>query len=147
MPQPDAARTTNRLLLVIVILLGAVAPRLAAPIFIALLLTVQVVYMIDPLVVFLQRRRLPLWPSAIVSIAFFATLLFGLGTLIFVDLARFGRNFPQFQAELVGRAQAALEGLERGLGIPNIVNPLEELGSFQIGPLVLGAARSALRIL
>jgi AI-2 transport protein TqsA len=147
MPQPDAARTTNRLLLVIVTLLGAAALRLAAPVFIALLLTVLVVYMIDPLVVFLQRRRLPLWPSAIVSIAFFAALLFGLGMLIFVDLARFGRNFPQFQAELVGRAQAAMGGLERALGIPNIVNPFEELGSFQIGPLVLSAARSTLRIL
>ncbi len=147
MPQPDAARTTNSLLFVIVILLGAAALRLAAPVFIALLLTVLVVYMIDPLVVFLQRRRLPLWTSAIVSIAFFAALLFGLGMLIFVDLARFGRNFPQFQAELVGRAQAAMEGLERALGIPNIVNPLEELGSFQVGPLVLSAARSTLRIL
>ncbi len=147
MPQPDAARTTNRLLLAIVILLGAAALRLAAPIFIALLLTVLVVYMIDPLVVFLQRRRFPLWAAAIVSIAFFAALLFGLGLLIFIDLARFGRNFPQFQAELVHRGQTAVEGLERSLGIANIVNPLEELGSFQVGPIVMSAARSTLRIL
>ena len=147
MPEADGGRTTKRLLLVIVVLLVAAALRVAAPVFIALLLTVLVVYMIDPLVVLLQRRRIPLWPAAIISIVFFAALLFGLGLLIFVDLARFGRNFPQFQQEMVQRAQAAVEGLEKALGIPNIVNPFEELSTLQVGPLVLSGARSTLRIL
>lgn len=146
MQDTGSTRTTNRLLLVIVVILVTAALRLAAPVFIALLLTVLVVYMIDPLVVFLQRRRIPLGPAAIISIVFFAALLFGLGFLIFIDLARFGRNFPQFQEELLARAQSAVEGLEASLGIPNIVNPFEELGSLQIGPLVLSGARSAFRI-
>ena len=147
MQDDGGARTTNRLLLVIVVILGTAALRLAAPVFIALLLTVLLVYLIDPLVVFLQRRRIPLWTSAIISIVFFAALLFALGLFIFIDLARFGRNFPQFQEELLARAQSALEGLEAALGIPAIVNPFEELGSLQVGPIVLSSARSALRIL
>ena len=147
MQDDGGARTTNRLLLVIVVILGTAALRLAAPVFIALLLTVLLVYLIDPLVVFLQRRRIPLWTSAIISIVFFAALLFALGLFIFIDLARFGRNFPQFQAELLSRAQSAMEGLEAALGIPAIVNPFEELGSLQVGPIVLSSARSALRIL
>jgi AI-2 transport protein TqsA len=146
MQDTDGRRTTNRLLFVVVAFLGLAALRIAAPVFIALLLAVLVVYLIDPLVVFLQRRRVPLWPAAIISIAFFAALLSGLGVLIAIDLARFGRNFPRFQEELMQRARAAIEGLEAALGLP-MVNPFEELGGLDAGPLVLAGARSAAKIL
>ncbi|HUI70856.1 MAG TPA: hypothetical protein VL354_10090, partial [Spirochaetia bacterium] len=61
MLEPSPARRTNQLLTVIVVFLTGAALKFAAPVFIALLLTVLLVYVIDPLVVFLQSRRLPLW--------------------------------------------------------------------------------------
>ena len=143
----DGRRTTNRILLAIAVLLGLAAMRAAAPVFIALLLAVLLVYLIDPLVVFLQRRKVPLWPAAIISIIFFAALLSGLGLLLFLDLARFGRNFPQFQEELLQRAQSALESIELALGIPLVDDPFEGLRASQMGPLVMRGARSAARIL
>jgi AI-2 transport protein TqsA len=115
-------------------------------VFIALLLSVLLVYLIDPLVVLLQRRRVPLWTAAIISTAFFAALLSGLGVLLVIDLARFGRSFPRFQAEILERVSAGFEGLESALGLP-LVNPFEDLQGFDAGPLVMRGARSAMRLL
>ena len=94
MPETIPAKTTNKLLTVVVVFLTGAALKLAAPVVIALLLTVLLVYLIDPLVVFLHRRRLPLWLSALIAIVFFVALFLGLGVLIFFDLPHFGRNLP-----------------------------------------------------
>ena len=139
--------TTNRILMVIVIFLTGAALKLAAPVVIALLLTILLVYLIDPLVVLLNRLRLPLWLSALIAIAFFATVFAGLGVLIFFDLPRFAKSFPRFQEALLARAQGLLEGVEKSIGVSFDVDPFEELRSAPIRPLLMSLARSSLRIL
>ena len=57
MSPTESPRTTNRLLLAIVVFLAGVVLKFSEPVVIALLLTVLLVYLIDPLVVLLMRLR------------------------------------------------------------------------------------------
>ena len=143
--RPDS--TTHRILMVIVIFLTGAVLKLAAPVVIALLLTILLVYLIDPLLVLLHRLHLPLWLSALIAIIFFAAVFASLGVLIFFDLPHFARSFPKFQEALLARAQGLLEGIEKSLGITFVVDPFEELRSAPIRPLLMSLARSSLRIL
>ncbi|HVP20071.1 MAG TPA: AI-2E family transporter, partial [Spirochaetia bacterium] len=147
MPEPNPAKTTNKLLTAVVIFLTGAALKLASPVFILLLLTVLLVYVIDPLVVFLHRRRLPLWLAALIAIIFFFALFLGLAILIFLDLPHFGRTFPRFQEEIAVRAQALLHSLERSMGTTITIDPFEELRTLPVRPIVMSAARSSIRFL
>jgi AI-2 transport protein TqsA len=147
MKEQNHQTTTNRLLIVIVIFLTGAALKLAAPVVIALLLTLMLVYLIDPLVVFLIRWRLPLWLSTLVASIFFAAVFAGLGVLIFFDLPHFAHSFPRFQEAILARAQGFMTQLQGSLGITFVVDPFEELRKIPIRPLLMGVARSSLRIL
>jgi predicted PurR-regulated permease PerM len=143
---PD--RTTQRLLIAVVVFLTGAVLKLAAPVVIALLLTVLLVYLIDPLVVLLNNRlRLRFWLSALIAIVFFAAVFTGLGVLIFFDLPHFARSFPRFQEEILARAQAILEGLEKNMGFTFAIDPFAELRTVPLRPLLMNLARSSLRIL
>jgi predicted PurR-regulated permease PerM len=98
-------------------------------------------------VILVNRLKLPLWLSALIAIIFFGAVFAGLGVLIFFDLPHFARTFPKFQEELVRRAQGIAEGLERNFGFTFAVDPFEELRAAPIRPLVMGLARSSVRIL
>jgi AI-2 transport protein TqsA len=147
MPDSHSARTTNRLLIAIVIFLTGAALKLAAPVVIVLLLTLLLVYLIDPLVVFLNRLRLPLWLAALIAIILIGAVFASFGLLIFLDLPHFAKSFPKFQEEILARAQGIMEGLEKSLGVTFVIDPFEELRSAPIMPLVMSIARSSLRIL
>jgi AI-2 transport protein TqsA len=142
----EPSRTTQRLLIAIVVFLTGAALKLAAPVVIVLLLTVLLVYLIDPLVVVLNNRlRLPLWLSALIAIIFFGCVFAGLGVLIFFDLPHFARTFPRFQEEILRRAQNITQGLEDNLGFTFAVDPFEEIRNAPIRPVLMGIARSSLR--
>jgi AI-2 transport protein TqsA len=147
MEDQNPLSTTNRLLIVIVIFLTGAALKLAAPVVIALLLTLMLVYLIDPLVVFLHRRRLPLWLSALIAIIFFAAIFAGFGVLIFFDLPHFAHAFPRYQEAILARAQGILNQVQDSLGVTFVVDPFEEVRKIPIRPLLMGAVRSSLRVL
>ena len=141
---PD--RTTHRLLLAVVIFLTGAALKLAAPVVIALLLTILLVYLIDPLVVLLNRQLgLRFGPAALIAIVFFAAIFAGIGLLIFVDLPHFARSFPRFQEEILARAQQMLENTEKSMGITFTIDPFEELRTLPLRPILMSIARSSLR--
>ncbi len=145
--QPTPQEKTNHLLLVVVIFLTGAALKLAAPVVIAILLSVLLVYLIDPLVVLLTRRlRLNLWLSALIAVIFFAALFAGLGVLVFVDLPHFARSFPRFQEEILARAQVLIENLEKRTGATIAFDPFEELRTLPIRPILMNALRSSFRI-
>jgi len=141
----EPARATNRLLAAIVVFLAGAALKLAAPVVIALLLTALLVYLIDPLVALLTRRRLPLWAAAVISIVFFAALFAGIGVLIFFDLPHFARTFPRFQDELVKRARLLMDNLESSLGVTIVFDPFQELASAPTRAFLMGLVRSSIR--
>jgi AI-2 transport protein TqsA len=148
MPHTTPERTTHRLLLAIVIFLTGAALKLAAPVVIALLLTILLVYLIDPLVVLLNRQlRLRFGLAALIAIVFFAAIFAGIGLLIFVDLPHFARSFPRFQEEILARAQQILENTEKSMGITFAIDPFEELRTIPLRPILMSIARSSLRIL
>ena len=146
MPEQSPGRTTNRLLMTIVIFLTGAVLKLAAPVVIALLLTILLVYLIDPLVLVLHRRRLPLWLAATIAVIVFAAVFAGFGFLVFLDLPHFARSFPRFQDEIIARAQVMVSGLEKNLGIAFVVDPFEELRTAPLRPLLMSVARSSLRV-
>ncbi len=146
-PGEQYLRIATRLLLVIVIFLTVAALRFAQPVIIALLLTVLLVYVMDPIVSFLQKRRFPLWLATFIAALLFTSFFLGLSLLLVRDLAHFGKTFPRFQDEIFSRAENALNDLERALGTHIAVNPFEELRTLQIGPSAISAVRSAARIL
>lgn len=141
----DGSRTTNRLLLAIVAFLGVAALKLAQPIFIALLLTVLLVYVMDPVVSFLHRRRVTLWLATLAAALLFTAFFLGLALLLVRDFSHFGKAFPRFQNEIFLRAEEALDSLESSLGTSLAVNPFEELRTLPIGPGILDGVRSAAR--
>lgn len=141
----DSTRTTNTLLLLLVLFLTVTALKFAEPVFLAVLLSVLLLYVMDPLVVVLRRRRLPFWLAALVSILVFTALFLGLGLLISVELRRFGRSFPKFQADLIRRSDALSAMVSGALGIEIPWNLSEELREFRLGTMALTAARSMLK--
>ena len=145
MPEPSAGKTTNRLLITVVIFLTGAVLKLAAPVVIALLLTILLVYLIDPLVVLLHHRRLPLWLAATIAVIIFAAIFGGFGFLLFLDLPHFARSFPRFQEQILARAQAMVAGLEKNLGIAFVIDPFEELSNAPVRPILMAAARGSLR--
>jgi AI-2 transport protein TqsA len=133
--------------MIVVLLTGAVL-KLAAPVFIVLLLTILLVYLIDPVVVFFTTRvRLPLIAAATIASVFFAALFTGFGVLILFDLPHFARTFPRFQAEIFLRAQRLLSTVEGRLGVSLAIDPLEEFRNIPIRPILMNIARSSLRFL
>jgi AI-2 transport protein TqsA len=148
MPPVPPERTTHRLLLAVVIFLTGAVLKLAAPVVIALLLTVLLVYLIDPLVVLLSTRlRLRLWLASLISIVFFAAIFSGIGVLIVFDLPHFARSFPRFQEEILARAEGMLSGLETRIGFTFAIDPFAELRTVPLRPILMGLARSSLRFL
>ena len=146
MPEPSPSKTTNHLLLAIVIFLSGVVLKLAAPVIIVLLLTMLLVYLIDPLVVVINTRmRLPLWLSAGIAVIVFAAVFAGLGVVIYLDLPHFARSFPRFQEEILARAQGLVEGVGRSTGMQIAIDPFEELRNLPVRPVLMSLARSSLR--
>jgi AI-2 transport protein TqsA len=141
-------RTTNRFLLVIVVFLSVAALKFAAPVFIVLLLTVLLTYLIDPLVVLLKNRlRLPLWLALTIAVASIAAVLGGIVLLFVFELPRFARSFPRLQEEIFVRAQVIVDDVGKGMGITFAADPFEELRTTPLRPLLGRLGRSSLRIL
>ncbi len=131
----------------IVLFLTVAAMKFAQPIFISLLLTILLVYVMDPIVSFLQRRGLPLWLCTIIAGLVFFAFFVVLGLLLIRDFAHFGRQFPKFQQEIVSRADEILNRIESGLGTVLPVSPFEDLRNLPIGQGALSAVRSMARII
>ncbi|MCX7030236.1 MAG: hypothetical protein NTU62_08960, partial [Spirochaetes bacterium] len=110
----DRLRTTNVLLTLIAIVLVGAAFRAAEPVFIALLLSILLVYVLDPLVIQLQRLRLPLWAATILAALALVGLVGGVGFFIVRDLLRLGERFPVYQERLLGLIASAARSLEEG---------------------------------
>jgi AI-2 transport protein TqsA len=145
MPAFDSRRTTNTLLLILVLFLTVTGLKFAEPVFLAVLLSVLLLYVMDSLVIVLQRRRFPLWLASLISILLFSALFLGLGFLISVEMKRFSRNFPRFQADLIRRAEGVLAAVSSSLGIEIPFNPAEDLRALRLGPMAVTAARSVLQ--
>ena len=102
----DRLRTTNVLLTLIAVVLVGAAFRAAEPVFIALLLSVLLVYVLDPLVIQLQRLRLPLWAATIIAAVALVGVVGGLGFFVVRDLLELGTRFPEYQERILAMVAA-----------------------------------------
>ncbi len=147
MPTLDNPRLTNRLLLIIVIFVCIAALKLAAPVFIPLLLTVLLVYVMDPIVSFLHGRKIPLWISTLAAVLLVLGVFFCISLLLRRDFSHFAKDFPSFQEEIFRRAERILDDVERALGAGPEASPLGDLRILPVGQGLLSAAGSAARAL
>ena len=131
----------------IVALLALGLLKIAAPVFIALLLTVLMVYLVDPIPIFLERRGVAPWLAGLLAIVVFAILFFGLGTLVVIDLARFGRNFPSFAERLITAVEGAIQSIGAAVGLNVSRASLEQLRAFPVPSTLMSTARGAAGVL
>jgi predicted PurR-regulated permease PerM len=138
----DRLRTTNVLLTLIAVVLVGAAFRAAEPVFIALLLSVLLVYVLDPLVIQLQRLRLPLWAATIIAAVALVGIVGGPGFFIVRDLLELGTRFPEYQDRILTMVTSAARVIEDSL---DLAQPLDLLGSLRgvsLGPFAVKATRS-----
>ena len=138
----DRLRTTNVLLTLIAVVLVGAAFRAAEPVFIALLLSVLLVYVLDPLVLRLQHLRLPLWAATIVATVVLLGVVAGLGFYIVRDLLELGTRLPEYQERIFGMVTAAACAIEDSLGLAQPLDLLGGLRGVSLGPFAVRAARS-----
>ncbi len=138
----DRLRTTNMLLTLIAVVLVGAAFRAAEPVFIALLLSVLLVYVLDPLVIQLQRLRLPLWAATIIAAVALVGIVGGLGFFILRDLLELGTRFPEYQERILAMVAAAARSIEDSLGLAQPLDLLGGLRAVSLGSVAVKAARS-----
>jgi AI-2 transport protein TqsA len=138
----DRQRTTNVLLTLIAVVLAGAVLRAAEPVFIALLLSVLLVYVLDPLVIPLQRMHLPLWAATIVAAVALVGVVGGLGFFIVRDLLELSTRFPEYQARILAMVAAAARAVEDSLGLAQPLDLLGGLREVSLGPFAVKAARS-----
>ncbi len=138
----DRLRTTNVLLTLIAVVLVGAAFRAAEPVFIALLLSVLLVYVLDPLVIQLQRLHLPLWVATIVAALVLFGLVGGLGFFVVRDLLELGTRLPEYQERMFGLVAGIARAIEDSLGLAQPLDLLGPLRGVSLGPFALKAARS-----
>ncbi|MEU4221837.1 AI-2E family transporter [Actinoplanes sp. NPDC026623] len=86
--------------------------HLIAPVFLALMLTVTV----SPLSVWLRRHRAPVWVAMLTTVTVVYVVLFGLGTAMVVSVAKLLELMPTYQAQF-DSLQADLASALSNLGI------------------------------
>jgi AI-2 transport protein TqsA len=138
----DKLKTTNVLLTIIAVVLVGAAFRAAEPVFIALLLSIMLVYVLDPLVVQLQRLRLPLWTAVILAAILLVGIVGGIGVFVVRDLLDLGARLPVYQERVVAMVDDASAAIERALGLAQPLDLLGGLRDISLGPFALKAARS-----
>ena len=131
----DRLKTTNVLLTLIAVVLVGAAFRAAEPVFIALLLSILLVYVLDPLVVQLQRLRLPLWAAVILAAPSSSASSAGSGCFVVRDLLDLGTRFPVYQERIVGMVDAAARSIEDSLGLAQPLDLLGGLRGISLGPV------------
>ena len=139
----DRLRTTNVLLTLIAVVLVVAAFRAAEPVFIALLLSVLLVYVLDTLVIRLQRLSLPLWAATILAALVLVGIVGGLGVFVVRDLLELGTRLPEYQKRILGMIDSTARAIE---GVLGLAQPLDLLGGLRagaFGAFALQAARSA----
>jgi AI-2 transport protein TqsA len=138
----DTQKTTNVLLTLIAVVLVGAAFRAAEPVFIALLLSVLLVYVLDPLVIQLQRLRLPLWAAVILAAIVLVGVVGGIGVLVVRDLLDLRARLPVYQERVIGMVDEVAAAIERSLGLAQPLDLLGGLRGVSLGPFALHAARS-----
>jgi AI-2 transport protein TqsA len=138
----DRLKTTNVLLTIIAVVLVGAACRAAEPVFIALLLSIMLVYVLDPLVIQLQRLRLPLWAAVILAAVVLVGFVGGIGVFVVRDILDLGARLPEYQERIGSMVDAAAGAIEQALGLAQPLDLLGGMRGMSFGPFALQAARS-----
>ena len=100
-------RLTNVFLGIIVVFLIGVLLQQLQTVLLPFVLAVFLSYIFKPVVLFLQKRRIPSVLSLLVVLLLISALFFGLGAIIYSSFDAFVREAPKYQDKLAGILQNA----------------------------------------
>jgi len=143
----DSMRTINILLTVIVICLAGFLLKLAQTLIISLLIAVLLAYIMDPLLAFFRRLRLPLVLSILVTALVFMSAFTGFGVIFYQSVLDFAKELPEYQNKLMSMLNVFLSRLPLVTGEQIKTNIIQEFKNIRLASLVLSAAGSIANIL
>ncbi len=99
-----------------------------------LLLAVFLSFILDPIVCFLTRIKVPLGIAVMLTLLFAVVILYLLGLVVYANVQSFVEQFPLYQERLLSSVHAITQKLELWLGGPlkiKIWNEIDWLDTFQ----------------
>jgi predicted PurR-regulated permease PerM len=124
-----------------VLLVGLVL-RLARAVIIPLLVTGFLAYLMDPLVSFLRRRRLPVAVAVGLTAVVYLAAFLVFGWVLYQSALQLAEALPTYQRGVVNLARDLLLRLQNTLNTLIGQEPLEELQKLPVSSMLLGALRS-----
>ncbi len=137
-------RSTNTLLFFVTLFFVTFMLKLAQPIVILILLAVLLAYLMDPLVVLLERIRLPLWLATLLASSVFLAVFGATGIAVITNLLQFTRVLPEYQQKLSLLVQNALDSMDILGRIGFQVDGFGELSALPVTSALLPIAGSVL---
>lgn len=144
---PDRRVTSNILLAVITIFFTGIVLRLARSVFIPVLIAAFLAYLMDPLVVFLRKLRVPIIVAVIIAGVVFLGTFSVFSYILYDNSLDFARKIPSYQAAFVNMLTDAAQRFQLLTNDFFELQALDELGKIQIGPLVLSTVSSIANLL
>jgi len=143
----DRRVTSNILLTVITVFIAGIVLRLARSVFIPVLIAAFLAYLMDPLVVFLRKLRVPVIVAVIIAGVVFLGAFSVFSYILYDNSLEFARRIPSYQAAFANMLTDAVERFQ--LLTDNIfeLQVLDELRKIQIGPLMLSTVSSLANLL
>ena len=137
----DKLKATNILLFILVVFVIGLVLKLTQEVMIALLLSVLLAYIMDPLVALLKKVGLPLWLGVAITSVIFIGIFSGLGFIIYFSTMEFAHKFPGYQEKLVQTLEDLVSQLEVSTNGNIRVDVLENLKSIPIASMAFKGAR------
>ncbi len=102
-PEVQWRRYSGAPITIVVILLMVAFIYWASPVLVPLALSVLFAFLLNPIVTFLQRRRVPRTAAAFMVTIFAGLILAGLGWLVSSQLVQLAERLPQYEQRLTAR--------------------------------------------
>ena len=120
--------------------------KLAQPVILLVLLAVLLAYIMDPIVVLLERLRVPLWLATSLVSAVFLAVFYAVGNTVFVNLLSFARVLPTYQEKLLVIIQSKMPDSGGMADVFERADIASQLRSLPIATMVITAARSVFSV-
>jgi len=143
----DRRVTSNILLTVITIFIAGIVLRLARSVFIPILVAAFLAYLMDPLVAFLRRLRVPVIIAVLIAGVVFLGAFSVFSYILYDNSLDFARKIPSYQAAFINMLTDAAARFQLLTEDFFELRVLDELRKIQIGPLVLSTVGSIANLL
>jgi predicted PurR-regulated permease PerM len=145
---PDRRVTSNVLLSIITVVLVGALLRYASSVIIPLLVAGFLAYLMDPLVSFLRRLKVPVIAGVLLAALLFLVGFLVFGWILYHSALEFAKAFPKYQHGFVELMRGLIQRIQRVANtLIGLDHPLEQLQQVPLGSILLSTLRSLANIL